>query len=180
MTSPEIAVLAEGAMGTAVVRRLLGAGFSVWAWDEQQDRADALTAEGAWVTSSPAIAAAEAAVVITLLQSGDSTAEAMIGYEGAAPAMRPGSLWLQLRGVDAHWREGFATLAEAHGIEYVDAPVAGDEEAAERGRLIVLAYGAESIRTRAQPIFDAISRHTRWFDSLGPGGRRTPAARPAH
>ena len=107
-------------------------------------------------------------MLITLLPTADATAEAMIGFEGAAPEMQRGSLWLQMSGVGDDWRDGFSTLAKRHGLEYLDVQVAGDWEAAERGRLIVLACGPDSLRGRSQPIFDAIGRHTRWFDGHAP------------
>jgi 3-hydroxyisobutyrate dehydrogenase len=117
------------------------------------------------VAKSPAAASGDAAVVITLLANADFTAEAMIGFEGAAPAMRPGSLWLQMTDVADKWSDGFSALAEKHRLAYVDAELAGDDGAAERGGLIVLAEGPHALRDRSQPIFDAIARHTRWFDT---------------
>jgi 3-hydroxyisobutyrate dehydrogenase len=107
------------------------------------------------------------AAVLTLLRDADSIADAMIGADGAVTGMQPDTLWLQLTRVDAQWAESFAALAGTHRLAFVDAQTAGDWEAAERGRLIVLASGSEAARERSQPILDAIGRHTRWFDTRG-------------
>jgi 3-hydroxyisobutyrate dehydrogenase len=168
---PEIAVLGAGSAAAAIVRRLVRVGFLVWVWDPVPARADALAPWGARVRSSPALAAAQASVVVTLLPNPDATTEAMVGVDGAAIEMQRGSLWLQMSNVDAKWSEGFAVLAKRHRLEYVDAQLAGDWEAAEQGRLIVLASAPNSLRHRVQPIFDAISRHTRWFDHGAPRRR---------
>jgi 3-hydroxyisobutyrate dehydrogenase-like beta-hydroxyacid dehydrogenase len=153
---PEIAVLGAGSTAAAIVRRLVRVGFEVRA------RADSLVPYGAGVARTPAAAAARASTVITLMRDADWINEAMIGPDGAVMEMRPGTLWLQLTRVDELHAEAFAALAGTYRLAYVDAQMAGDWEAAERGRLIVLATGSESARAESQPILDAIGRQTRW------------------
>jgi 3-hydroxyisobutyrate dehydrogenase len=167
----EIAVLGAGSTAAAIVRRLVAVGFEVHVWDSMRARADALVPYGASVARTPAAAAARASAVITLLRDGDSIRDAMVGPDGAVTEMQPGALWLQLTRVGERHADGFAALAGKHRLAYVDAQTAGDWEAAERGRLIVLASaGSESARHGAQPILDAIGRHTRWFLSPPNGG----------
>jgi 3-hydroxyisobutyrate dehydrogenase-like beta-hydroxyacid dehydrogenase len=57
-------------------------------------------------------------------------------------------------------------LANSSGIGFVDAPVLGTREPAERGELVILESGPEQARPRVQPVFDAIGlgRH------VGPRG----------
>jgi 3-hydroxyisobutyrate dehydrogenase len=166
----EIAVLGAGSTAAAIVRRLVAVGFEVRVWDSMRARADALVPYGAGVARTPSAAAARAFAVLTLMRDADSITEAMVGGDGAVTEMQPGTLWLQLTRVDEQSAEGFAALAGTHRLAYVDAQTAGDWEAAERGRLIVLAAGSESARGDAQPILDAIGRHTRWLTSPPNGG----------
>jgi 3-hydroxyisobutyrate dehydrogenase len=166
----EIAVLGAGSTAAAIVRRLVGTGFEVHVWDSMRARADALVPYGASVARTPAAAASRASSVITLLRDADTITEAMTGPDGAVREMQPGTLWLQLTRVEKQQAEGFVALANTHRLAYVDAQTAGDWEAAERGRLIVLAAGPESARKVSQPILDAIGRHTRWFHSPPNGG----------
>ena len=163
----EIAVLGAGSTAAAIVRRLVSVGFQVCVWDPMRARADALVPYGAGVARTPAAAAARSSALITLLRDADHITEAMTGTGGAVGEMEPGSLWLQMTRVEEQGAEGFAALAGTHRLAYVDAQMAGDWEAAERGRLILLASGPESVRERSQPILDAIGRHTRWFDTRG-------------
>jgi 3-hydroxyisobutyrate dehydrogenase len=167
---PEIAVLGANSTAAAIVRRLVGVGFEVRVWDLMRARADALVPYGASVARTPAGAAARASSVITLLRDADCITEAMIGPDGAVTEMQPGTLWLQLTRVAEQHADAFAALAGTHRLAYVDAQTAGDWEAAERGRLIVLAAGSESVRGDAQPILDAIGRQTRWVHGPPNGG----------
>jgi 3-hydroxyisobutyrate dehydrogenase len=57
-----------------------------------------------------------------------------------------------------------------HRVEFVDAPVSGSDGPARAGELVVLASGPERLRSRVQPVFDAIGNKTLW---LGPAGNGT-------
>jgi 3-hydroxyisobutyrate dehydrogenase len=166
----EIAVLGAGSTAAAIARRLVGMGFEVRVWDSMRARSDALVPYGAGVSRTPAAAVARASTVITLMRDADCIAEAMIGPDGAVKEMQPGTVWLQMTRVGEQHAEAFAALAGTYRLAYVDAQMAGDWEAAERGRLIVLASGSESARGQAQPVLDAIGRQTRWIPSPPNGG----------
>lgn len=167
---PAIAVLGTGRMGAPIAHNLLRAGFSVSVWNRTSARAEPLAGEGARLASSPAEAADGANVVLTMLADGDAVAGAMSGSDGALGPLRSGSTWIQMATVGVEWTERLASLATAHAVEFVDAPVSGSDGPARERTLIVLASGAEAMRTRLQPIFDAIARKTLW---LGPAGNGT-------
>ena len=65
-----IAWLGCGLMGAPMVRRLLGAGFSVTVWNRTASKAQALQADGAQLASTAAQAAAQADLVFTMLEHG--------------------------------------------------------------------------------------------------------------
>jgi 3-hydroxyisobutyrate dehydrogenase len=157
-------------MGAPIAHNLLRAGFSVSVWNRTSARAEPLAGEGARLASSPAEAADGANVVLTMLADGDAVAGAMSGSDGALGPLRSGSTWIQMATVGVEWTERLASLATAHAVEFVDAPVSGSDGPARERTLIVLASGAEAMRTRLQPIFDAIARKTLW---LGPAGNGT-------
>jgi 3-hydroxyisobutyrate dehydrogenase len=169
--SPEIAVLGTGRMGAPIARNLLAAGFGVAVWNRTPGRARELVGAGARLAASPADAAGSADVVLTMVADGDAVAHAMTGPEGAAPALRPGSVWIQMATVGVDWTERFAALARDHGLEYVDAPVSGSDGPARDAQLVVLASGTAPVRPRVQPVFDAIARRTLWLGPAGSGTR---------
>jgi 3-hydroxyisobutyrate dehydrogenase len=166
-----IAVLGTGRMGAPIVHNLLAAGFPVTVWNRTEARAAALVEDGAILASSPLVAASDAAVVLTMLADGDATAQTIDGDDGVASGLAPGSIWIQMGTVGATWTDRLAERAADHSIAFVDAPVSGSTGPAQAGELVILASGPENTRSRVQPIFDVIGRHTFWLGRAGNGSR---------
>jgi 3-hydroxyisobutyrate dehydrogenase len=157
-------------MGAPIARNLLRAGFPVTVWNRTPERAQALAEIGARPAASPAEAAAPAEILLTMLADGEAVEHATTGPEGALPALRTGSVWVQMATVGLDWTDQLAAHAWDHGVEFVDAPVSGSDGPARDAQLEVLASGSGTARQRVEPVFDAIARRTLW---LGPAGNGT-------
>jgi 3-hydroxyisobutyrate dehydrogenase len=72
-----------------------------------------------------------------------------------------------IEGID-RWAE----LAEKRGLVLVDTPVSGTKQPAEQGELVVMASGAEDVRERVKPIFDAVGMETMWVGAERGAGSR--------
>jgi 3-hydroxyisobutyrate dehydrogenase len=166
--SSTVAVLGTGNMGAPMAHNLLRAGFAVRVWNRTPARTEPLVADGATYAPQPAAAVAGADVVITMLADGAAVAHVMTG---ALPALSPGAVWLQMSTVGIEWTERLAELAAHRGVAFVDAPVSGSSEPAEKGELVVLASGARPVRARVEPIFDVLGRQTLWLEHVGDGSR---------
>ena len=176
MAKETIAILGTGTMGTPIARHLLEAGFPVRAWNRTRERAEPLAAAGATVTGTPEEAVEEASVVLTMLSDGDAVEETM-GEDGVLAAMGERTIWIQAATVGVEFADRFATLAEEAGVGYVDAPVLGTKEPAEKGELVVLASGAEELHGRCGRIFDAYAKETVWVGE-GPGSAPASSSSP--
>jgi len=165
-----IAVLGTGRMGTPIAENLIGAGFPVTVWNRTAARAAPLADRGARLASSPAEAAEDAEVVLTMMTDGAATEEAMSGTGGALESMSPGAVWIQMATVGLEWTERLAARAAERDVEFVDAPVSGSDGPARDGKLVILASGPQELRVLMEPIFGAIGRETLW---LGPAGQGT-------
>jgi 3-hydroxyisobutyrate dehydrogenase len=171
MAAPEpIAVLGTGGMGTPIARTLLAAGFPVTVWNRTRSRAEALVGDGAKVASTPADAVEGAGLVLTMLTDGAATAATM-GADDGTPVLADDSVWIQMGTVGVTWTEQLAELAKAQKVAFVDAPVSGSTGPAAAGELVVLASGPDNVRSRVQPVFDAIGRQTFWLGRAGNGTR---------
>jgi 3-hydroxyisobutyrate dehydrogenase len=170
-THPTIAVLGVGRMGTPIARNLLAAGFPVVAWNRAPERAASVVEAGATLAASPARAAAEADVMLTMLADGDAISDALDGRNGVLAGVRPATIWIQMATIGVEWTERFARIAAEHGVEFVDAPVSGSDGPARAGELVVLASGPQELRSGLHPIFDAIGRATLWLGPAGNGSR---------
>lgn len=168
---PAIAVLGTGRMGAPIAHNLIAAGFEVSVWDRSAEKAAALVADGARLGSTPAEAAEDAGVVLTMLTDGEAVGAAMLGRDGALVSLRPGSVWIQMATIGQEWTERLATIARVHRLAFVDAPVSGSDGPARDAQLVVLASGPDEVRAPLEPVFDAIGRKTLWLGSAGDGTR---------
>jgi 3-hydroxyisobutyrate dehydrogenase len=158
-------------MGNPIARNLLRAGYPVRVWNRTPDRAQGLAADGALLAPSPATAAAGADVLITMLGDGAAVDQVMTGPDGALCGLGPDAVWIQMSTVGVDWSDRLADLAAGQGVTFVDAPVSGSSEPAERGQLLILASGARAVRSRLEPLFDVLGRQTLWLERVGDGSR---------
>jgi 3-hydroxyisobutyrate dehydrogenase len=131
--SPVVAFVGTGRMGGPMAANLARGGFDVRVWNRTVSRAQALAADGAVVTASPAEAVRGAAIVITMLADGPATEQAATGPDGFLTA-GPGVIWVQMGTVGIEWTARLAGIAATRGAVFVDAPVSGSEGPARAGR----------------------------------------------
>jgi len=167
--STKVAVLGTGIMGAAMARNLLSEGMEVRAWNRSREKAEPLTEDGAEVAESPADAARDADILLTMLTDADVIEKALDG--DVLTALADGGVWLQMSTVGEEGNARLSEMARESGVPYVDAPVLGTKQPAEQGQLVVLASGPEEVRERSEPIFDAVGSKTVWIGEAGAGSR---------
>src|SRR3954451_3877627 len=167
MTTPVVALLGTGTMGSAMARAMRRAGLPVRAWNRSRTKAEPLREHGVVVADSPAEAAQGAEIVVPMLFDIAAVVDVV---RRAAPA--PGTLGLQTSTVGVQDVRTAADVAEELGLVLVDCPVSGTRQPAEKGELLVLAAGPDDARDKAAPVFDAIGRRTLWVGPAGQGTRR--------
>ena len=176
-TAETVAVLgAGGTMGFAMARNIARAGIPVRAWNRTRAKAEPLAADGAYIADTPADAATGAGIVLTMLTDADTVITVMECAEGALPVMADSDqpnhpIWLQMSTIGEEATEWCTGLAGRYGVGFVDAPVVGTRQPAERGQLVVLESGPEEARPRVQPVFDAIGHRTIRVGEAGAGTR---------
>ncbi|MFR0356611.1 NAD(P)-dependent oxidoreductase [Streptomyces sediminimaris] len=159
-----VSVLGTGIMGAAMARNIARAGHTVRVWNRTVAKAEPLAADGAQVCGSPAEAVRDADVILTMLYDGPA---ALAVLREAAPALRPGTVWMQSTTAGIEATGDLAAFAREHGLVFYDAPVLGTRQPAEAGRLTVLAAGPAEGRERVEPVFDAVGARTVWTGEDG-------------
>ncbi|MBC7267136.1 MAG: NAD(P)-dependent oxidoreductase [Streptomyces sp.] len=165
-----VAVLGTGIMGAAMARNLTRAGHTVRVWNRTRDKAEPLTADGAHLADTPAEAVEGADAVLTMLHDGAAALDVM---RRAAPALRPGTAWIQSTTAGLQATTELAAFATEHELPYYDAPVLGTRAPAEAGQLLVLAAGPSEGREKVTPVFDAVGARTVWTGEDGAAGSAT-------
>jgi len=163
----KLAFLGLGQMGEPMARRLLRAGHDVTVWNRTRSRADALAGQGAAVADSPAQAAAGADAAFTMLADPAALREVVLGPDGLASGLAPGSVLVEMStvGPDAI-RELASRLPE--GVGLLDAPVLGSVPAVIEGSLKVLVGGDRETYERLREVLEVFGPTTH-VGELGAG-----------
>ncbi len=161
-----IAFLGLGLMGTPMASRLIAAGFPLTLWNRTSAKAAAVAGPGSRIAATPAEAAADADILITMLENGPVVESVLFGPGGAASAVAPGTLVIDMSSSPPPLARVHAERFAARGIAYLDAPVSGGVIGAGAGSLAIMVGGSAADFTRALPVFAKLGRATR----VGPAG----------
>ena len=164
----KVAFLGTGTMGLPMARNLARAGFGIRAWNRTLERARPLEEDGATVAADPREAAADSELLVTMLTD---TVAVLDTASAAVSALAPGATWVQMSTIGIEGTELCERAAEEAQVKFVDAPVLGTREPAEKGELVILASGPEEVRTRVEPLFEAVGKRTLWLGEAGQGTR---------
>jgi 3-hydroxyisobutyrate dehydrogenase-like beta-hydroxyacid dehydrogenase len=168
MDRPRIGYVGVGLMGGPMVKRLVGLGYPVRAFDILPRQTEMARAAGASIAASPADAARDADFVLLNLPTTDAVEAAAFGEDGVATALHPPQLVIDFSTVKVDkGREFAARLRAAAGSGWIDAPVSGGPPAAGSGTLTVMAGGDAADVERAGPLLKDLSARC---THMGPSG----------
>lgn len=156
-------------MGLPMAARLLAAGFDVRGSDLVRHAREALAAGGGTAFERPREAAAGASVLITMLPDGDIVREALLGSEGAAEALSPGSLVIDMSSSAPMQTRGLAVELAERNIHLIDAPVSGGVRRAVDGTLSIMVGGNIAQIERARPLLNAMGKSVIATGPIGSG-----------
>jgi 3-hydroxyisobutyrate dehydrogenase-like beta-hydroxyacid dehydrogenase len=156
-----VAIIGTGKMGGAMARRLKTQGHELTLWNRTREKAEALGAGK--VAATPAKAAREAEVVISMLTDANAVRTAYLGDEGALKSAK-GQVFIEMSTAGPNIAAELAPKLEKAGAHYVEAPVIGSVPAVEAGTLVVLAAGKEAAVERARPVLQALGEVRRVGD----------------
>lgn len=149
---------------------LAKAGYDVVVYNRNAARAHAWVDEyGGDSAATPGEAADGAAFVLACTGNDDDLREITAGPDGVFSTLAAGALFIDHTTASATIARELDAAAQECGAGFVDAPVSGGEEGAQRGGLTVMAGGAEGDFRRAQPLFDTYARNATWMGPAGAG-----------
>jgi 3-hydroxyisobutyrate dehydrogenase-like beta-hydroxyacid dehydrogenase len=150
-----VAVIGLGSMGGRIARRLLGAGHELVVWNRTPARAAELVAAGARAAATPAQAAAEAELLITMVVDPAALRAVSAGRDGIAAGAHVRLTVIEMSTVGP---PAVADLRQTLPPEaaLLDAPVLGSVAEVEAGTLTIFAGGPESALGRARPLLEQL------------------------
>ena len=145
-------------MGAPMAANLLKAGFPVVVWNRTPARIEPLLKLGAHPAKSPAHAAAEAQIIITMVARPADTEAVVLGSEGAAEGLRAGAVVIDCSTVSPSTSRALAGGLAAKQVEFLDAPVVGSKGPAAEGALVFLVGGLPQTLQRCRPVLEAMGK----------------------
>lgn len=164
----KVAYIGLGHMGGPMAMHLAKAGHEISVYNRTRSKAEAFVSEyGGRVADTPADAVTGAAYVGICVFGDDDARAVTLGDGGAFETISPDSVIADHTTASSETAELLGSEAEKRGFFYLDAPVAGAEEAAKAGQLTVMIGGAEEGYQKAKPFLDAYAKAA---ELMGPNG----------
>lgn len=165
----KIGFIGLGNIGNPMSRRVLGAGFSLVAYDVRPEALDRLVKEGAEAASSPKDVASRVQKICLSLPTSPIVEQVCLGKDGIIEGGAAGTIVIDLTsGNPPHTAQICARLV-AKGIQMIDAGVSGGVPGAEAGTLGIMVGGDEKVYEQCLPVLRAIGQNIFHMGKIGAG-----------
>ncbi len=157
-----------GIMGKPMAENLLKAGYPLMVYDLNEEAVNALCRLGA-KAGTPAEIGKCCQQIFTILPNGGVVKEVLFGEDGAACAMKAGTIVCDMSSVTPAESQYCQNQLKERGIRFVDAPVSGGEPGAVQGTLAFMAGGREEDILALTPYFDVMGTSVVRIGDVGSG-----------
>jgi L-threonate 2-dehydrogenase len=172
MSEQRVGLIGLGAMGTGMAKSLRRAGYTVHVFDVRREVAEAFAAEGGVACNSPAAVATACEVVVDVVVNAAQTEAVLFGEDGAAAAMKAGSVFVMCSTVDPGWSIALEKRLAEKDILYLDAPISGGAAKAATGEITMMTSGHPDAYAKVGSALDAMAAKVyRLGDSAGNGSK---------
>jgi len=150
-----------------MVRNLHKAGLLAGVWNRSAVKASVLATElGCQAAVDPAALATHCEVLILCVAADADVLEVV---NALAAGVRPGTIVIDCSTVSADTARSAAARLATCGAAFLDCPVSGGVEGAQKGTLAIMCGGNECDFDRARPVLEVIGKTVRLFGAHGAG-----------
>ncbi len=142
-----------------MAKHLINAGYQLNVYNRTQAKAQSLIDQGATWHNSPGEAAANAAIIITIVGFPQDVDSTYFDSNGILAHAKTGSLLIDMTTSSPALAKRIYNAAKEKQIASLDAPVSGGDKGAREGTLSIMVGGDVSAFDRAQPIFAAMGKN---------------------
>lgn len=164
----KIGFIGLGIMGRPMAKNLLKAGYDVTVDSHFPAAAAELEACGAKVADQPTIGST-CDLVLTMLPNAPQVKQVMLGANGVAAHMQPGSTFIDMTSLNPIASKEIAAELAARGIQMLDAPVSGGEPKAIDGTLSFMVGGKQEVFDACKDILAAMGASVTLCGDVGAG-----------
>jgi 3-hydroxyisobutyrate dehydrogenase len=159
-------------MGSGMAASLRRAGFDVHVYDIRRESAERFAAGGGHACASPAELAATCDIVVSVVVNAEQTESVLFGKDGAAAAMKPGSVFVMCSTVAPAYAIDLEARLEAMGLMFLDAPISGGAARAASGEMTMMTAGKPAVYDKCDAALSAMAaRVYKLGDRAGNGSK---------
>ncbi len=162
-----IGYIGLGIMGGGMARNLVAKGFDLVVWNRTPEKMAPLVEAGAAAASSPADLAGRCDVILICVSDTADVEEVVLGEQGVIHGLRPGTVVVDHSTISPKATLALASEVAERGGIWLDAPVSGGSEGAERGTLAIMIGGDPDAVAAVRPILEAYGTS---INHVGPTG----------
>ncbi len=164
-----IGFIGLGIMGQPMATNLVRAGYKVTVFNRTRSKAEPLEKAGARVAISPAEAARDADVVISIVSDSAAAEEVILGKGGALETLRAGAIVIDSSTISPIVSRRLACHTAGKGAQMLDAPVTGSKHGAEKGELTFMIGGERAVLDRAMSVLQVLGKKHIYCGQNGSG-----------
>jgi len=158
-----------GTMGSAMAANVARAGFPLTVWNRTPGRSADLAAAGASEARTARDLAGNSDVIVLCVSDTPDVEAALFGPDGVAAGIQSGSLVIDCSTIAPSASRSFAQRLREQGVGFVDAPVSGGSEGAQKGTLTIFVGGEPADAERARPVLGAMGKTITHLGPVGSG-----------
>jgi 3-hydroxyisobutyrate dehydrogenase len=164
-----IGFIGLGIMGKPMARNLLKAGFPLTVYSRRRSAVEEIMANGAAGAHSPREVAEHCDVIITIVTDTPDVRQIVLGENGVLTGLRPGGVIIDMSTISPTATREIAAIAQAQGVDFLDAPVSGGEGGAMAGTLSIMVGGKKETFTAVLPLLQAMGKNIVHIGESGAG-----------
>ncbi len=161
---PQLGLIGLGLMGSALAARTRAAGFTVCGHDLDSRRYPDFQSIGGTAMANAGEVLRNSDWVVYSVMTTDQVRSSL---EPHIDALRPGQIIIDCSTGEPDQMAALGDWLREHGVDYLDATVAGNSMETRRGEVLALVGGSESTYETCRPFFESFAKSS---FLLGPNG----------
>jgi 3-hydroxyisobutyrate dehydrogenase len=154
-------------MGLPIARNLLERGFAVTGF--RRSGSPELVAAGGTFADSPAVVAASADVLLSVLPDAQAVEDVVLGPHGTLQGLRPGTVHIEMSTIDVTRKTAIRDAVREAGGDLLDCPISGSPGMVAPRLATTFVSGDPDRVDPVRPVLDAISGPWVYMGAFGAG-----------
>ncbi len=158
MKTLKVGLIGLGNMGLPMAENLLKNGYELVVYNRTKSKCHDLTTKGAIIANTPAEAARQTNIVLTILSDDTALENVVFGEEGILAGLQPGGIHVSISTISVYLAKKLTVDHENASQHFISSTVLGRPEAAAAAALRFIVAGPEEARKKVKPILQSLGQ----------------------